>query len=194
MNVSLIRGPTMLLVALTVGTTAARPASAFAAETDSATVHVRDGNTARRVALEETPMPDQEPGTVGAVTLAIVVYQGKREIGRFAIEGNQGELATDRSSHLRPVVFAITRSCGGSCSSLYVTAVEVPQNGNPKEILRQQFFGGNVTVRSNGFTVSEPEYEEGEPNCCPSREKVSTFKRRGAAYRLVRSRVRAKTN
>jgi hypothetical protein len=192
MSIPLTRGSAILVVAMTLGTVPPLGASAFASE--SVTVHVGTNDTVRRVVLEETPMPDQEPAAVGAVTLAVVVYQGKREIGRFPIEGNQGDLAIDRGVHRRPIVLAITRSCGGSCSSLYVTAVEVPQRGKPKEIFRQQFFGGNVTVRSNQFRVSEPVYSEGEPNCCPSHERVSTFKRRGAGYNMVQTLVREKAN
>jgi len=192
MSVPLIRSSAILVVALTLGAVTPPGASAFAAE--SVTVHVGTNDTVRRVVLEEPPMPDQEPGAVGAATLAVVVYEGKREIGRFPIEGNQGDLAVDRGTHQRPIVLAITRSCGGSCSSLHVTAVEVPQSGKPKEIFRQQFFGGNVTVRSNEFRVSEPVYSEGEPNCCPSRERIWTFKRRGAGYNMVRSFVREKAH
>jgi hypothetical protein len=192
MSIPVMRGSAVLVVALTLGTVTPLGASAFAAE--SVTVHVGTNDMVRRVVLEETPMPDQEPGAVGAVTLAVVVYQGKREIGRFPTEGNQGDLAIDRGAHRRPIVLAITRSCGGSCSSLYVTAVEVPPSGKPKEMFRQQFFSGNVTVRSNEFRVSEPVYSEGEPNCCPSRERIWTFKRRGAGYNMVRSFVREKAH
>jgi hypothetical protein len=180
------------LFVLTVVGAALHPAMSLAAEVDSAMVQLGESSVGQRVALESTPMPGQEPTSLTAVTLAIAVYEGDRKVATFEVGGNQGRLATDLSSPLHPVVFAITRSCGGSCSNLHVTAIEFSQAGSPKEIFRQDFFGGNAAVSSNAFTVIEPVYAEGEANCCPSKERVSTFKRSGTGYDLVQSRVQKK--
>lgn len=90
MSALLIRSSVVPVLALTLGSVAPLGASASAAE--AVTVHVGTKDTVRRVVLEETPMPGREPGDIGAVTLAVVVYQGDREIERFPVEGNQGEL------------------------------------------------------------------------------------------------------
>jgi hypothetical protein len=73
-----------------------------------------------------------------------------------------------------------------------VAVLELPRSGSPAVIYRRQFVGGSVTLSENGFTVCEPWYSEGEPNCCPSQERVSTFKRKGAGYEMVETRLREK--